>query len=88
MVTATGVIFLAIEATASTEPAISSQASAVLTLGLRGDTRITMGGKDLFWLPSECRGGETAVSGHLVVVGCPSGRVVFFGISASEIAKL
>ncbi|PTD03474.1 Vegetative incompatibility protein HET-E-1 [Fusarium culmorum] len=48
---------------------------------------VTSAGKDLLWLPPECRDGKVAVSGSTVVIGCPSGRVVFLGISMADVEQ-
>ncbi|KAJ0129240.1 Uncharacterized protein HZ326_27665 [Fusarium oxysporum f. sp. albedinis] len=50
-------------------------------------TWVTAAGKDLLWLPPECRNGEVAVSGSTVVIGCRSGRVVFLWISMADVEQ-
>ena len=67
---------------------ISPQSSEILKLGLRGDSWITKGGKDLFWLPAECRGARSVILGNTVVIGCHSGRMVVLRFSAAEVAEL
>ncbi|KAF5696817.1 heterokaryon incompatibility protein het-E-1 [Fusarium globosum] len=57
------------------------------TIACTGSTWITAAGKDLLWLPPEYRGGKAAVSGSTFVIGCPSGRVVFLGISIADVEK-
>ncbi|KAG7427685.1 Vegetative incompatibility protein HET-E-1 [Fusarium oxysporum f. sp. raphani] len=88
LITDDGVISLTVEPMSSAEHATSSNSSAVSALGLRDDTWITMGGKDLLWLPAECRYGKTAISAKTVVIGCLSGRLALLGFSATEIGKL
>ncbi|RKL06523.1 Vegetative incompatibility protein HET-E-1 [Fusarium oxysporum] len=65
----------------SAESAMAWQSSKAAILTCIDDTWVTAAGKDLLWLPPECRDGKVAVSGSTVVIGCPSGRVVFLGIS-------
>ncbi|KAI1032366.1 hypothetical protein LB504_013187, partial [Fusarium proliferatum] len=65
----------------SAESATAWQSSKAAILTCIDDTWVTAAGKDLLWLPPECRDGRVAVSGSTVVIGCPSGRVVFLGIS-------
>ncbi|WAO94541.1 Hypothetical protein NCS54_01212900 [Fusarium falciforme] len=88
IVTDIGVFTLTGDLESSAEPPMSSRPSEVSTLGLRDGTWVTTTGTDLFWLPTECRGGQAAVSGSTVVVGCRSGRVVLLGFSGTEIAKI
>ncbi|KAH7200885.1 hypothetical protein BKA60DRAFT_469470 [Fusarium oxysporum] len=88
LVTDNGVISLTVGPMSSAEHATSSNSSAISALGLRDDTWITMGGKDLLWLPAECRDGRTAISAKTVVIGCVSGRLVLLGFSATQIGKL
>ncbi|KAH6988789.1 WD40-repeat-containing domain protein [Ilyonectria sp. MPI-CAGE-AT-0026] len=88
LATSTGVISLTSHLMSSTEPVIPSQPSTVSGLGLRDETWVTTAGTDLLWLPPECRGGGAAVSGSMVAVGCPSGRVILLGFSDAEIAKM
>jgi hypothetical protein len=61
--------------------AMPSQSSDAPILACTDSTWVTVAGKDLLWLPPECRNGEAAVSGSTVVIGCQSGRVVLLGIS-------
>ncbi|KAF5231869.1 hypothetical protein FAUST_9005 [Fusarium austroamericanum] len=56
-------------------------------LSCTDSTWITVAGKDLLWLPPECRKGKVAVSGSTVVVGCLSGRVLVLGISMAEVKQ-
>ncbi|KAK2685838.1 hypothetical protein QWA68_015853 [Fusarium oxysporum] len=42
-------------------------------------------GKDLLWLPPECRNGEATTAGSIVAIGYRSGRVVILGMSAAAI---
>jgi hypothetical protein len=37
---------------------------------------MTFNGKDLLWLPADCRPGESAVFGTTVAIGTPLGRIV------------
>ncbi|KAJ0129325.1 hypothetical protein HZ326_27577 [Fusarium oxysporum f. sp. albedinis] len=48
-------------------------------------TWVTTVGKDLLWLPPECRNGHAAAAGSTIAIGCPSGRVVLLGISVADI---
>ncbi|PNP56936.1 hypothetical protein FNYG_15303 [Fusarium nygamai] len=57
------------------------------TVACTDSTWVTAAGKDLLWLPPECHNGEAAVSGSTVVIGCPSGRVVFLRISMAEVEQ-
>ncbi|KAJ4177379.1 hypothetical protein NW755_013888, partial [Fusarium falciforme] len=67
IVTDIGVFALTGDLESSAEPPMSSRPSEVSTLGLRDGTWVTTTGTDLFWLPTECRGGQAAVSGSTVV---------------------
>jgi WD40 repeat protein len=89
LVTQAGVISFTNEPTAFIESATPSPSPAVLALGLQDDTSwVSLGGRHLLWLPAECRYGRTAIAGNTISIGCKSGRVIFLGFSASEIAKL
>ncbi|RKK77375.1 hypothetical protein BFJ68_g17978, partial [Fusarium oxysporum] len=68
-------------------PVMPWQSSEVPILACTDSTWITAAGKDLLWLPPECRNGEVAVSGSTVVIGCQSGRVVLLGISMSSMEQ-
>ncbi|ESU15454.1 hypothetical protein FGSG_08955 [Fusarium graminearum PH-1] len=63
------------------------QSSYTPMLACTDSTWVTAAGKDLFWLPPECRNGEVAVSGSTVAIGCRSGRVLVLGISMSEVEQ-
>ncbi|KAJ0133837.1 Delta 8-(E)-sphingolipid desaturase [Fusarium oxysporum f. sp. albedinis] len=63
------------------------QSSEARILACTDSTWVTAAGKDLLWLPPECRSGEVAVSGSTVVIGCRSGRVVLLGISMSDMEQ-
>ncbi|KAH7153735.1 WD40-repeat-containing domain protein [Fusarium sp. MPI-SDFR-AT-0072] len=69
------------------EPPMSLQPLEASILACQDGTWVTMAGVDLLWLPSECRNGEVAVSGNTLVIGCPSGRVVFLGISMADVEQ-
>ncbi|EWZ77292.1 hypothetical protein FOWG_18287 [Fusarium oxysporum f. sp. lycopersici MN25] len=88
LVTSTGIIRLTHPPMPPTQTTARLRYTAASFLRLKGDTWIMAGGNDLLWLPAECRGGQTAVLGDTVVVGCRSGRVVFLRFSAEEIAKI
>ncbi|KAG8664841.1 uncharacterized protein FPOAC1_013621 [Fusarium poae] len=60
------------------------QSSHAPMLACTDSTWVTAAGKDLLWLPPECRGGKVAVSGSRVVIGCLSGRVLVLGISMAD----
>ena len=49
---------------------------------------ITLNGKDLLWLPADCRPGKSAVFGTTIVIGTRSGRVVVMRFSAEGPAGL
>ncbi|KAL5596374.1 hypothetical protein FOVSG1_010063 [Fusarium oxysporum f. sp. vasinfectum] len=63
------------------------QSSDTPMLACTDSTWVTAAGKDLLWLPPECRNGKVAVSGSTVVVGCQSGRVLVLGISMAEVEQ-
>ncbi|KAH7153726.1 WD40-repeat-containing domain protein [Fusarium sp. MPI-SDFR-AT-0072] len=88
VVTGNGVLTFTGDLVSSAKRPIPSQPSVVSALGLQDETWVTLTGKDLLWLPTECRGGEAAVSQGTIVIGCHSGRIVVLGFSAAEIAKL
>ncbi|EWZ77783.1 hypothetical protein FOXG_21492 [Fusarium oxysporum f. sp. lycopersici 4287] len=50
-------------------------------------TWVTTAGRDLLWLPPECRRGAVATVKSTIVIGCPSGRVVFLGISMADVGS-
>ncbi|KAH7186339.1 hypothetical protein DER44DRAFT_802854, partial [Fusarium oxysporum] len=56
-------------------------------LACQDGTWVTTAGKDLLWLPPECRNGEVATTESTIVIGCRSGRVVLLGISLADIQK-
>ncbi|KAH7153727.1 hypothetical protein DER46DRAFT_611821 [Fusarium sp. MPI-SDFR-AT-0072] len=88
VVTNNGVLAFTGDRASSAKPPMPSQPLVAAALGLRNRTWVTSAGKDLLWLPTECRNGRAAVSADTVVIGCPSARVVVLGFSAAEIAKL
>ncbi|KAG7403810.1 Vegetative incompatibility protein HET-E-1 [Fusarium oxysporum f. sp. rapae] len=61
------------------------QSSDTPILACTNSTWVTAAGKDLLWLPPECRNGQVAVSGSTVAIGCQSGRVVLLGISMAAV---
>jgi hypothetical protein len=63
------------------------QSSHAPMLACTDSTWVTAAGKDLLWLPPECRGGKVAVSGSRVVIGCLSGRVLVLGISMADMEQ-
>ncbi|KAL7763957.1 hypothetical protein ACKLNR_005102 [Fusarium oxysporum f. sp. zingiberi] len=69
------------------EPAMLRQSSEAPIIACTDGTWITAAGKDLLWLPPECRNGVVAISGSTVVVGCRSGRVLVLGISIAEVKQ-
>ncbi|PNP78057.1 hypothetical protein FNYG_08603 [Fusarium nygamai] len=58
------------------KPPVSLQFSETPMLACKDGTWVTTAGKDLLWLPPECRNGEVATAESTIVIGCPSGRVV------------
>ncbi|KAF5529466.1 heterokaryon incompatibility protein het-E-1 [Fusarium mexicanum] len=84
IVTNRGVFALTGGRRSSVEPSMSLQALEAPTVVSQDCTWVMTGGRDLLRLPSECRGGEVAVSGSTVAVGCRSGRVVILGFSAAD----
>ena len=49
---------------------------------------VTLNGKDLLWLPADCRPGQSAVFGTTVAIGTHSGRIVVMRFSAEGPAGL
>jgi hypothetical protein len=49
---------------------------------------ITWHGYNLLWLPAEFRPGESAVSGHTVVIGCNSGRVIIIRFNTEAVMSM
>lgn len=50
---------------------------------------ITFNGKNILWLPPECRSYyHWAVCASTIVIGCPSGRVIIIEFSCSGISKI
>ncbi|KAM0293119.1 hypothetical protein ACHAPM_011720 [Fusarium culmorum] len=68
-------------------PTMLRQSSEAPILACTDSTWITAAGKDLLWLPPECRNGKAAVSGSTVVIGCQSGRVVLLRISMADVEQ-
>ncbi|KAF5707242.1 hypothetical protein FMUND_11200 [Fusarium mundagurra] len=64
--------------------AIPWKSSEASMLSCADSTWVTAAGKDLLWLPPECRNGKEAVSGSTVAIGCISGRVMLLRISMAE----
>ncbi|KAK2938621.1 G-protein beta WD-40 repeat [Fusarium oxysporum f. sp. vasinfectum] len=64
--------------------AILWKSSEASMLSCTDSTWVTAAGKDLLWLPPECRNGNEAVSGSTVAIGCKSGRVMLLRISMAE----
>ncbi|KAI0804240.1 hypothetical protein GGR55DRAFT_659124 [Xylaria sp. FL0064] len=66
-----------------------SQEQRRLGYGISRDRSwVTLNGKDLLWLPADCRPGESAVFGSTVAIGTPSGRIVVMRFSAKGLAGL
>ncbi|KAH7034500.1 WD40-repeat-containing domain protein [Microdochium trichocladiopsis] len=80
IITNTGVIAITRK---SCTDAITPSSSAASRLGLRDFSWVIVGDEDWLWLPAECRGGESAVTGTAVVIGCQSGRMVILRISVA-----
>ncbi|KAI1073332.1 hypothetical protein LB507_011656 [Fusarium sp. FIESC RH6] len=87
IVTACGVFAISGGLQSHTEPAMLQQSSEAPILACTDGTWITAAGEDLLRLPPECRGGEVAVSGNTVIIGCRSGRVLILGISMAEVKR-
>ncbi|KAJ3557562.1 hypothetical protein NPX13_g9901 [Xylaria arbuscula] len=45
---------------------------------------VTLNGKNLLWLPADCRPGQSAVFGTTVAIGTSSGRIVIMRFSSAE----
>ncbi|SPJ72412.1 uncharacterized protein FTOL_02140 [Fusarium torulosum] len=67
--------------------AMPSQFWETPILACAESTWVTAAGKDLLWLPPECRNGVAAVSGSTFVIGCQSGRVVLLEISIADMEQ-
>ncbi|KAM0412759.1 hypothetical protein ACHAPD_007805 [Fusarium lateritium] len=63
------------------------QSSEVPTLACTDSIWVTAAGKDLLWLPSECRNGKMAIGRSTVAIGCRSGRVVLLEISMADMEQ-
>jgi len=48
---------------------------------------ITWYGQDLLWLPVGFRPGISAISGCMVVIGCPSGRIIFIRFNTEVVNR-
>ncbi|KAK7570369.1 hypothetical protein V3481_019549 [Fusarium oxysporum f. sp. vasinfectum] len=88
IVTSTGILNFSGDSLSSAKLSTLSQPSVVSGLGLRDETWVTMGGRDLLWLPTECREGITTVAADTIVIGCESGRVIVLGFYIAEIGNL
>ncbi|RKK90937.1 hypothetical protein BFJ68_g16337 [Fusarium oxysporum] len=82
-----GVFALTGGSRSSVEPAMLLQSSDTPALASQDGIWVSTAGRDLLWLPSECRGGQVVVAGSTVVIGCQSGRLMFLGFSVADIAK-
>jgi WD40 repeat protein len=87
IVTNRGIFFLTDGSQSHAGAAVSWQSSDAPILACTDSTWITAAGKDLLWLPPECRNGKVAVSGSTVAIGCRSGRVVLLGISMADVEQ-
>ncbi|KAH7187155.1 hypothetical protein DER44DRAFT_176620 [Fusarium oxysporum] len=67
------------------ESPMSLQSSEASMLACKDNTWVTRAGRDLLWLPPECRNGEMATVRSAIAIGCRSGRVVLLGISVTDI---
>ncbi|KAH7190146.1 WD40-repeat-containing domain protein [Fusarium oxysporum] len=85
IVTSNSVFAISSKFVSSTKAPMPSQPLAPSILALRDKTWVTMAGKDLFWLPTECRGAKTAISANTIVIGCESGRLIVLGFSVAEL---
>ncbi|WZH50304.1 LOW QUALITY PROTEIN: Vegetative incompatibility protein HET-E-1 [Fusarium acuminatum] len=63
------------------------QSSEVPNLACTDSIWVTAAGKDLLWLPSECRNGKMAIGRSTVAIGCRSGRVVLLEISMADMEQ-
>ncbi|KAM0363089.1 hypothetical protein ACHAO7_011405 [Fusarium culmorum] len=87
IVTDRGIFALSGGSQSHVEPAMLRQSSETPIFACTDGTWITAAGKDLLWLPPECRNGLVAVSGSTVAIGCLSGRVLVLGISMAEVER-
>jgi WD40 repeat protein len=87
IVTDRGVFLLTRDSQSRAGSPMSWQSSEIPRLACQDCTWVTAAGKDLLWLPPECRNGRVAVSGSTVVIGCQSGRVLVLGISMAEVEQ-
>jgi WD40 repeat protein len=85
VVTDNGVFAFTGRQTSYTKPRVSSQPSETSALVCKDSIWVKTKGKDLLWLPPECRNGEVATAGNTVAIGCRSGRVILLGISVADI---
>ncbi|KAI0977457.1 vegetative incompatibility protein HET-E-1 [Xylaria arbuscula] len=54
----------------------------------RDQSWVTLNGKNLLWLPADCRPGQSAVFGTTVAIGTHSGRIVIIRFSAEGLTQL
>jgi hypothetical protein len=63
--------------------------SAITDLSIDEEiTWISWRQKKILWLPTECRGGEAAVRGSIIIIGCQSGRVLLIRFGIKELDAL
>ncbi|KAI3571400.1 hypothetical protein IWW34DRAFT_291533 [Fusarium oxysporum f. sp. albedinis] len=67
------------------EPSMPLESSEASILACKDDTWVTTAGRDLLWLPFECRNGKMAIGRNTVAIGCRSGIVILLGISVADI---
>ncbi|KAJ0131533.1 Uncharacterized protein HZ326_25377 [Fusarium oxysporum f. sp. albedinis] len=67
------------------ESSMSLASSEASMLACKNETWVSTAGRDLLWLPSECRNGKMAIGRNTVAIGCRSGRVMVLGISVAGI---
>ncbi|KAH7187735.1 WD40-repeat-containing domain protein [Fusarium oxysporum] len=88
IVTGNGVFPFTFDRVSSADHSMLWKPSMVSTVGLQDKTWVKTAGKNLLWLPTECRDGIATISADTVVIGCQTGRVIVLSFSAVEMAKL
>jgi WD40 repeat protein len=81
IITNRGIFALTRGSRSSVEPPMLLQPMEAPMFACQDGTWVTRAGKDLLWLPPECRNANIVIVGSTVVIGCRSGKVMLLGIS-------
>ncbi|EHK45928.1 hypothetical protein TRIATDRAFT_283530 [Trichoderma atroviride IMI 206040] len=73
----------------SSNPPSMRDSSAITDLSIDEEMAwVSWRQKKILWLPTDCRGGEAAVRGSIIILGCRSGRVLLIRFCIEELEAL